>query len=57
MYKIEVTNRYKQSLKKAKKRGYNLELLEKVINMLASGEVLPAKYKNHPLKNNYARFF
>jgi len=49
MYKIEVTNRYKQSLKQLSKRGYNLNLLEKVVNMLVSGEPLPLKYKNHPL--------
>ena len=57
MYEIQVTNRYKQSLKQASKRGYNISLLEKVVNVLANGETLPAKYKNHPLKNNYAGFF
>ena len=57
IYEIEVTNQYKKNLKKAFKRGYNLALLEKVVDMLASGETLPAKYKNHPLKGEYAGFF
>ena len=57
MYEIEVTNRYKQSLKQAYKRNYNLELLEEVVNMLANGETLPDKYRNHPLKGYYAGFF
>lgn len=50
MYKIEVTNRFKQSLKKVKKDGINLKLITDVIDVLAKGENLPEKYKNHTLK-------
>ena len=57
MYKIEVTNRFKQSLKKLEKDGYNLESLQKVIDMLARGEKLPEKYKNHPLKGNLKGYY
>lgn len=41
MYKIEITNRFRQSIKKAKKDGYNLKLLENVIDILSKGEILP----------------
>lgn len=57
MYKIEVTNRFKQSFKKARKNGYNLEILEEVIDMLATGKKLPAKFKNHPLKGNFNGYY
>ncbi|MGL4484034.1 MAG: type II toxin-antitoxin system YafQ family toxin [Anaerovoracaceae bacterium] len=36
------------------KRGYNPELIEEVIDMLANGISLPAKYKDHLLKGEYA---
>ena len=51
MYKIEVTNRFKQSIKRLKKRRYKYTyFLYDVIDKLSKGEILPAKYKNHPLK-------
>ena len=34
-----------------------MELLEKVIDTLAKGEVLPPKYKNHPLKGKYLGYY
>ena len=57
MYKIEVTNRFKQSLKKVKKDGINLKLITDVIDVLAKGENLPEKYKNHPLKGELKGYY
>ena len=54
MYKIVITGKFKRDLKLAKKRGYNLSLLSVVVNMLAAGEPLPEKYKDHNLSGNYA---
>lgn len=36
------------------KRGYRMELLESVVDTLASGEALDEKYRDHPLSGNYA---
>lgn len=54
-YEIKVTNVFKKSLKKCKKRNYDLKLLEEVINLLVKGETLPEKYKDHQLVNTINR--
>ena len=45
-----------QSIKKAKKDGINTDLIYNVVDILAKGETLPEKYKNHPLKGNLKGF-
>lgn len=52
-YKIVQTGRFKKDLKIIKKRGYDLNLLGIVVDMLASGQKLPGKYKEHNLLGNY----
>lgn len=52
-YKIVPTKLFKKDLKIAIKRGYNIQLLEKVIEIIASGEKLPPKYKDHSLNGSY----
>lgn len=52
-YQLKPTNKFKQDLKTAKKRGYNIQLLKDVLEMLAAGETLPEKYKDHNLQGNY----
>ena len=52
-YHIERSSRFKKDYKAAKKRGYDIKLLEEVIRILARGESLPEKYFDHPLKGNY----
>lgn len=52
-YRIVPTGIFKKDLKTAIKRGYNIALLEKVVNTLAAGEALPEKYKDHKLVGNY----
>ena len=53
MYQIEMSSRFKKDYKLAKKRGYNMELLKDVVNLLARGEQLPEKYLDHPLSGDY----
>lgn len=48
-----MTNRFRKDYKLAKKRGYNLSLLEKTVNMIASRTPLPEKYKDHELIGDY----
>ena len=52
-YRIVQTGKFKKDLKTAIKRGYNIALLEVVIDILATGQELPAKYKDHALIGNY----
>jgi mRNA interferase YafQ len=52
-YRIERTSRFKKDYKLAKKRGYDMKLLQEVVSILANGEPLPEKYLDHPLKGDY----
>ena len=53
-YSIKPTSQFKKDLKTAQKRGYNLDLLKKVINILADGESLPQKNRDHLLSGDYS---
>ena len=52
-YQIEMSTRFKKDYKLAQKRGYNMNLLKEVIDILASGDQLPDKYIDHPLSGYY----
>ena len=52
-YRIVQTGKFKKDLKAVIKRGYNIALLEVVVDTLASGQELPMKYKDHALIGNY----
>lgn len=43
--------------KRREKDGIDIELLNNVIEMLAKGEILPEKYKNHQLRENLKGFY
>ena len=53
MYNIVATNKFKKDLKLAIKRGYNISLLNDIVEKLAKGEKLPDKNKEHNLIGNY----
>ena len=53
-YRIKPTSLFKKDLKKAQRRGYNMELLTEVIRLLANGETLPEKNKDHALSGEYS---
>lgn len=53
---VKYTNAYKKSYKRMKKRGLKLDLLDEVVAMLASGQRLPQKYRDHALKGNLSSF-
>ena len=52
-YIIEKKKEFKQGLKRCRKRGLNIELLDNVIYQLANGQRLEAKYNDHKLHGNY----
>ena len=53
-YKILYSKAYKKAIKHF--TSADLELLESVIDTLAKGEKLEAKYKDHSLKGAYKNF-
>ena len=53
MLDIVPSNRFKRDLKTAIKRGYRIDLLETVVELLATGRALPEKYKDHVLSAAY----
>lgn len=53
-YGIKRSNYFKKQYKKIVKQGKDITKMEYVIGLLASGEKLDAKYKDHSLyDNNY----
>lgn len=56
MYKIVYTNRMKRDAKLMKKRGKDMEKLVKALSLLATGNPLPAQYKDHSLTGNLQDF-
>lgn len=56
MLDIVSSSRFKKDLKLAIKRGYNIELLEDVVNKLAMQKALEEKYKDHELAGDFKGF-
>ena len=52
-YIVKPTTQFKKDFKLAMKRSMKIELLEEVIDMLAMGETLPDKHKDHALTGNW----
>ena len=52
-YTVKVTTQFKKDYKLALKRRLNVKLLEDVIAVLAMGEALPKKYKDHVLSGDW----
>ncbi len=52
-YTLDRTNVFKKDLKKAIKRGCDIQLLDEVIQKLLRGEPLPEKNKDHALTGNW----
>lgn len=53
MREIIWTSKFKKDYKTAIKRNLNINLLDDVIRILASGENLPEKYSDHQLVGNF----
>ena len=52
-YDIEFTGSFKKDIKRAKKQNKELDKLFEVIEIIANGEKLEKKYKDHALKGKY----
>lgn len=56
MLELVTTSTFRKDLKIAKKRGYDLSLIEFVIDELLKENTLAPKYKDHALTGNYRGF-
>ena len=56
MLNIVRSNRFIKDLRLAIKRGFKIELLEEVVNKLASQEELPERFHDHPLFGEFKDF-
>lgn len=52
-YVIKPTSKFAKDLKAVKKRGYDISLIEGVIRLLADGEKLPDKNRDHALSGDF----
>ena len=67
MFEVKYTTRFKKDYKRLKKRGYDMNKLLDVIDILREGNELPPEYKDHPTSrvpilclswvNEISRFF
>lgn len=55
-YQLSFTGKFKESLKTAKKRGLDIQLLDSVVNRLLQGIPLEEKHRDHVLKGKYSGF-
>ena len=55
-YELVLTSRFKKSLKLARKRGLNIQLLDTIVEELLQGRELDSKYWDHELKGKYKGF-
>ncbi len=56
IYEIILTGKFKKSLKRAKRRGLDISLLEEVVDKLQNDIKLEDKYHDHELKGNFKGF-
>ncbi len=56
MLELVTTGQFRKDYKRVKKRGYDMGLLEEVINRLLQGEALEERYRDHGLAGNYLGF-
>ncbi|MCM1007594.1 MAG: type II toxin-antitoxin system YafQ family toxin [Ruminococcus flavefaciens] len=52
-YEIKRTSQFKKDYKLAVKRGFKINLLKEVVSLLANGQPLPEKNKDHTLTGNW----
>lgn len=56
MLKLVTTSKFIKDLKKLKKRGYDLNILEQVLDTLLKQKELDTRYKDHALVGDYIGF-
>jgi mRNA interferase YafQ len=54
--RITTGSRFRKDVKLARRRGMDMAKLRALIEMLAAGKPLPERYRDHPLKGEFASF-
>nr|VFJ50703.1 MAG: mRNA interferase YafQ [Candidatus Kentron sp. FM]VFJ50734.1 MAG: mRNA interferase YafQ [Candidatus Kentron sp. FM]VFK08742.1 MAG: mRNA interferase YafQ [Candidatus Kentron sp. FM] len=52
--KPEYSGQFRRDVKRVGKRGNDMEKLKELMRLLLSGESLPVRYKDHPLRGNWS---
>lgn len=52
-YTIKFTSQFKKDMRLAKKQNRDIDKLFEIVNILANGHALEAKYRDHELSGNY----
>lgn len=52
-YSLTVTSKFRKTLKLARKRGLDVDLLNQLVDALQNGESLEDKYCDHALSGEY----
>jgi mRNA interferase YafQ len=53
MLRLAPSGRFKRDVKRAAKRGKDMQKLREVIDLLLAGTSLPANYRDHSLRGNW----
>lgn len=53
MMTFETTSQYRKDIKRIMKQGFDLSLLDSILQTLLEGKRLDPKYYDHALKGNY----
>jgi len=56
MLTLKTTEQFRKDYKLLKKRGYNLDLVEEVLQVLLEEKPLAEKHRDHALAGNYTGF-
>lgn len=56
MLELVTTGQFRKDYKRIKKRGYDMDLLEEVIDLLLKEQPLDEHYRDHGLVGNYIGF-
>lgn len=56
MLKLRTTARFRKDYDRIKRRGYQLSLLQDVLEKLCAQEILEMKYRDHALTGSYKGF-
>lgn len=56
MLQLETTGQFRKDYKRVKKRGYDMNLLEDVIQTILEEKSLAEKFRDHSLTGNYTGF-
>ena len=56
IYKLILTKKFKKSLKRARKRGLDIFLVEEIVDKLQNNIKLDDKHQDHELKGNFKGF-